>query len=525
MSLELMADPSVLEASERVFHLMSKMQQMKDSHGISLYAHLKDCLRHLLSREPHYPVETFEFISKGTYKNSISQPYEYENPASRSMALIRKNLFITEGEAEDEPVVEEGVESPMPNLLHVSHFLSRGGVGLSQIEFVHLGLALKNLVEKYPVQSVRFWGKIFGLEQNYYVVEATFAEGEELEEDAEEAADEEQDKDNEAHSDEEENEQDVKDKLPKSSWKPPQKIPKEENNQGTNSKVYFVTHNPGVQWVKLPPVTPEQIVISRQIRCLMVGKLDAPVVSSPPFPGVEANYLRAQIARISACTQVSPEGYFQMGDGEEEEEVLEDDGDVQKCSPNAEYEPLPVFELADPTLRNWVHHVPYILPQGRCSWYNPNRKGDDEYEEMDEEGEEGAFAQIAEPQRGPPILTHLSDDLALFGKPAWTVRMHSEMNLDYAVVTVSSTIWPGAHAVAFKKSFENVYVGWAVKAVGPGHNPTLPLASSWMQEHAEQMKETVDPTPAEEAALRAAKLGDQGEEAMPEEEAGEEEQD
>ena len=44
------------------------------------------------------------------------------------------------------------------------------------------------------------------------------------------------------------------------------------------------------------------------------------VVSFPPFPGNESNYLRAQIARISAGTHISPLGYYQFEEEEEEEE-------------------------------------------------------------------------------------------------------------------------------------------------------------------------------------------------------------
>ena len=43
-------------------------------------------------------------------------------------------------------------------------------------------------------------------------------------------------------------------------------------------------------------------------------------MSYPPFPGNEANYLRAQIARISAGTHISPIGYYMFDEEEEEEE-------------------------------------------------------------------------------------------------------------------------------------------------------------------------------------------------------------
>lgn len=47
-------------------------------------------------------------------------------------------------------------------------------------------LALKQLVDNYPLQTCRFWGKIFGTEKNYIVAEVEYREGEEEEEEEEE---------------------------------------------------------------------------------------------------------------------------------------------------------------------------------------------------------------------------------------------------------------------------------------------------------------------------------------------------
>ncbi len=80
----------------------------------------------------------------------------------------------------------------------------------------------------------------------------------------------------------------------------------------------------GDPWVKLPHITPAQISISRQIRKLFTGVLNTPIVSFPPFPGNESNYLRAQIARISATTQISPSSYFQTPEDEEMDEEEEE---------------------------------------------------------------------------------------------------------------------------------------------------------------------------------------------------------
>ncbi|TGZ51177.1 hypothetical protein CRM22_010755, partial [Opisthorchis felineus] len=104
------------------------------------------------------------------------------------------------------------------------------------------------------------------------------------------------------------------------------------------------------------------------ICCLFTGNLDAKVDRTPPFPGTETNYLRAKIARISAATHISPEGFYHFGEEEEEEAIDEEEGERQNYVKNEEYEPLPMEKLADRSLQHWVHHVSYILPQGRVTW-------------------------------------------------------------------------------------------------------------------------------------------------------------
>lgn len=132
--------------------------------------------------------------------------------------------------------------------------------------------------------------------------------------------------------------------IPKPIYKPPPVIQKEEPGAGCNKFTYFVCNArnedfvslfyfiytifyyyiAGKPWVKLPHITPNQIQRARQIKKLLTGRLDAPIVCYPPFPGNEANYLRAQIARISAGTQISPNGFYRFD--EEGEEANEDDG-------------------------------------------------------------------------------------------------------------------------------------------------------------------------------------------------------
>ena len=79
-------------------------------------------------------------------------------------------------------------------------------------------------------KSLRLWGKIYGTEKDYYIVEGIL----EGEVDAEEGI--------------------------------------EPRGTGANQFVYWVTENPGQEWIQLPELHPKHLLISRQIQHLFTGK-------------------------------------------------------------------------------------------------------------------------------------------------------------------------------------------------------------------------------------------------------------
>jgi radial spoke head protein 4A len=96
------------------------------------------------------------------------------------------------------------------------------------------------LVDKGQFEKLRFWGKILGTEKNYYIAEAEQNADEEADDDDgnEEANENEDGKD----GDEEEGEGE-EDPLPKSAYKSPPAVPKEERGTGVNKSTYYVcTH-------------------------------------------------------------------------------------------------------------------------------------------------------------------------------------------------------------------------------------------------------------------------------------------
>ncbi|NWS57047.1 RSH4A protein, partial [Chunga burmeisteri] len=476
--------------------------------GLNLYDHLANMLTKILDEQPTNAVDIIENISKDVkwaqfQKKMDTLRDEHEILPTFEAAEKCKALFLKANGEGDEELEEEIEETPLPNVMETAFYFEQAGIGLSKDESYHIFLALKKLISVQPIQTCRFWGKILGLEMNYIIAEVQYHEGEEEEETEEEEVIEEGRKGM-GEVEEEDEDKEKEDQPPKSTYKPPPVIPKEENGTGANKYVYFVCNEPGKPWVKLPPVTPAQIVCARKIKKFFTGRLDAPVVSFPPFPGNEANYLRAQIARISAGTQISPIGFYQFAEEEGDEEEEGEEGGRDTYEENPDFQPLSVPEMVD-SLSTWVHHVQSILEQGRCVWINPFQKSEEEEEEEDEEEEKAEEPDEVQQEIGPPLLTPLSADEGIQNIPAWTAQPSTNLIPQYAVAILQSNRWPGAYAFASGKKFDNIYFGWGHKYSPENHTPALPPPVQAEYPSGPDVTETSDPTLEEELAFKAAR--------------------
>ncbi|XP_026331293.1 radial spoke head protein 6 homolog A, partial [Hyposmocoma kahamanoa] len=296
------------------------------------------------------------------------------------------------GEEEQELDLEEDqTKANVVDLIDHNYYFREGGYGLPDWECYAVYISLIMLGIKEPVANVRFFGKIFGTKDNYYVAETDLteeeldrrvrefdmkempgegAEGEDKPTGPEEAADEMV-----GEGREEKPKVLVPPKLPplpEVTWQPPLPIPVERPGQGVNRKVFWVCNKPGEPWICLPDLTPDQIKVARLTVHAMTGDLDAEIRLFPPFEGLERNYLRAQIGRIAAATAISPQGFYTFGSGEEEDIDLEEGMGDMAFNPNPYYQGHTIKDLLDPNLSYWVHHGRYILKQGRTLWWNPN---------------------------------------------------------------------------------------------------------------------------------------------------------
>jgi len=79
-----------------------------------------------------------------------------------------------------------------------------------------------------------------------------------------------------------------------------------------------------------------------------------------PFNKLIVQLVGVVFSFSSAGTHISPHDYYQF-DAEEEED--EEEAARDNFVENLDFEGIPVRDLCDPSLSNWVHHVQHILPQ------------------------------------------------------------------------------------------------------------------------------------------------------------------
>lgn len=435
--------------------------------------------------------------------------------------------------AEEEEAIEKKEElsmrKVMPDLFCHMHYFREAGVGLNCSELLRINMSLKTLALDFEMENLRFWGKVFGTENDYYIAETPFKESikqgdfgwrstmkepeetirPESQEDESVPEEEEADADNE-DEDEETEEPVLKyvviPPVPPLKLPTPDFPPADENGTGVNKNLYFVCTQPGCPWVCLPRCFPEQIIAARQTKKFLSGKLNAEVRGYPLFPGKEAHYLRAQIARISSGTIICPKNYFHIPsvsetvEEEEEEETAEAAEEETPVEPektsetikiNPDYEALSVDEIFVAGTEQWVHERPAVSQKG-CSYLNISIKVDstdeaeEETEAKDETQEETSQEEKPEKEADEeskmekekqiPLLRCISQDQCGGGLLPWTVKLCSNLMSELAVLLLRSNVWPGAYTYYSGKSYENVYIGYGQKYSTRHYAPILPVA-------------------------------------------------
>ena len=240
-------------------------------------------------------------------------------------------------EGEEEPEVEEPpAVGLVPDLLADAQIYQWAGIGFGQQESYRLQKSLKQLAGDSGAAKLRFFGKIRGTEHDYYIAEGELEGG----------------------GDEGEGEEE----------KPADFEP---NGTGVNRCTYWVSHSSFSKWTKLPDLNTGDIKASRAIKVLFTGNLERTIHTNPFFFGLEKNYLRAQIARISHSTTLAPAGLFRFAEDSTRdiEDNTPEEGDIELPSTQA---------MRDASA--WVHHSVSILDNCRTTHLEPTPEEGDERE-------------------------------------------------------------------------------------------------------------------------------------------------
>lgn len=337
------------------------------------------------------------------------------------------------------------------DLLSDTVALEAVGASLGEEEMMRIFLSIarlstgKGLAGEDPaapaVASLRFWGVIRARKATYYIVEGAGASPEEPEDAA-------------------------------GDW-----------DATLNTSKFWASTGLSSAWAELPDVRPSQVISASKLRRFFVGDLDAPVTSYPPFVGAERVLLRAQIARISSFTSVSPVGCF-AADGEAGPEAV-DQAELTRT--------LAAAALADAA--NWVHHAPEI---SALTGKSTVPVAPEEEEAGDEsEGAPGASGAkvAAEPSLRAPLASLAGDAAA-----DWSFRVRGE------TVCVRCNAWPGAIAVASApgKKWINFYDGNGTAANSsagtftPAALPGLAIEGVEGEEGVDLLEDPTPPPAAEE---------------------------
>jgi radial spoke head protein 4A len=415
------SDKETLPAEQLIVLIGRTMTSLESSlrtpgaDGSDLFRHLSLVCESLVKEKPQHvsPDVVSQHSVKVKFENlAWSDPLRpAHNPvaaaaASQIAAYFRKSKPLADRNGR---LVQETapVNVTVADFGAQSELLSWSGVGLGRELAGQITASLHALAALHPeYKSVRFWGRIFGVQKDYFIAEGYLA----------------------------------KHPKPKFSrpaqpglWQYASEKRDVEKVVHHNRYRYHVCNRIGEAWVLLPDVLYSQILSAQKIKKLVSGDLGAAVASFPIFQGTEANYLRAQIARISAEALFVPSGHLAKNDAPEGQE-----DQVASIDPSPEFGEGPGAEaLAD--AGGWAHAYPPI-------------PADDTIPDPPGEGEEEEPAPLPEIELGGA-----QESEKIVCKASCPSYEHRP------VVHCSSLSWPGALAASCGSAVAWIYLGYGSK--------------------------------------------------------------
>lgn len=184
------------------------LQQRSDGSGDSLYDHLARVISKVIDERPKNVADYFELFSERVRVEKFQMQEmkledAYKEPARLQLARQRLPMLISQSqhttasaheneesgppstesiangddEVDEEEEQNDGIyheAAPAKDLCELQFYWNLFGIGFPREEVFALSCALRQLkARNASIDSCRFWGKIFGLQNDYYVVECT----------------------------------------------------------------------------------------------------------------------------------------------------------------------------------------------------------------------------------------------------------------------------------------------------------------------------------------------------------------
>lgn len=379
--------------------------------------------------------------------------------------LLKESVVIDE---EDYELLEKGKLDRQPELKQIDcaiddlpstmKMFEWSGISFGDKEIYVIYKAMKRLAITTGANNLRFWGKFFGRQNDYYVVEGELPYSEEAK-----AA-----------------------------------TGFEERGKGVNAHVYWVCHHAVEDWIQLPDVNPEHIIAARKIKYIVTGDLNAELNTNPKFPGKERHFLRAQIARIAHANTLAPRDFLTPHE-ENDKEVVH----------NEEFTAPATTEMTN--LENWVHHYQNVMGVGRAEHEIPDLPEEERDEAIEELEKKDPFIERLKPiNEDKPAVQSMENAwrAKLVGNTQQYTAEGDEGTTTYGCCEVRSLRWKGAITVMQNGRWANLYVGYGIKTGDVCFNPTTPQD---IMSDPNEVKEQPEPTPLEAPAEPAPQEQKEGE--------------
>ena len=286
--------------------------------------HLKELVKELVTLHKEDGYENFEEISQFVReKNTKLDSFQYRIPQKQIKKTFEhtplEEKFLTEFSQKRKQEATT-INNYMEDILSQSKLFEWGGISFSEEEWYKIRLAMKKILIENDCEYLRFFGKIYGIKSDYYIIQGS---------------------------------------LKTYPMRNPAKHVETRGNEGINRFTFWVSNSILESWYELPDITHEQIVASRRFKYHLTGDLNSKVKSFVSFPGKEMHLLKCQIVRILHSSCIVPKGYYKLSENFKEQlegKITEIDEEFK--SPTFE-------EMKAPEGEGWVHEHAYIYPSGK----------------------------------------------------------------------------------------------------------------------------------------------------------------